>query len=139
MLSITECDAITNLFAEDEDFVLLKIKKYNTVDESFYLAFVKYCFNDFRILLKKNNDDYTVLKIYCDRSFIVSCENKIFHAPSPIVISKPTTSFELETITNFAFSIEDVRLICQKMLNATFSFSEKDSFRKIASYEKDIF
>lgn len=139
MLSITECDTIATLFDEDKDFTLLKVQKYDVEDGIFYLVFMRYLSNDFKFLLKKDNANYIVVKIYCDRSFIISYENKDSHTPSsPIVISKPTANFELETITNFAFSLKDVRLICQKMLNATFAFSEKETY-KIANYEKDVF
>lgn len=80
------------------------------------------------------------MRISCDRDFVISCKNETSHASSfPIIISKPTASFELETITNIPFVIKDVKQICQKMLGATFSFSERESFRKVASYEKDIF
>lgn len=133
-------NAIESLFAEDKDFIVLKIEGYNAGDEQFYLAVVRYCSNNFKILLKKNKADYTVIRISCDRDFVISCENKISHTSSfPVIISKPTASFELETITNVPFIIKDVKQICQKMLDATFSFSERESFRKIASYEKDIF
>lgn len=133
-------NAIESLFTEDKEIILFKIGGYNAGDEQFYLAVVEYYSNNFKILLKKNKADYTVIRISCDRDFVISCENKTPHASSfPVIISKPTTSFELETITNFAFSIKDVKQICQKMLDATFSFSERESFRKIASYKKDIF
>ena len=132
--------AVESLFSEDKDFTVLKIEGRNAGDEQLYLVIVRYCFNNFQILLKKNKTDYTVIRISCDRSFVISYENKTSHASSfPVIISKPTASFELEAITNISFAIEDVKQICQKMLNATFSFSEKESFRKIASYEKDIF
>lgn len=133
-------NAIESLFAEDEEIILLKIEGYNAGDEQFYLAIVRYCSNNFKILLKKNKTDYTIIRISCDRDFVISCENKNSHASSfPVIISKPATSFELETITNIPFVIKDVKQICQKMLDATFSFSERESFRKIASYKKDIF
>lgn len=132
--------AVESLFSEDKDFTVLKIEGRNAGDEQLYLVIVRYCFNNFQILLKKNKTDYTVIRISCDRSFVISYENKTSHTSSfPVIISKPTASFELEAITNISFAIEDVKQICQKMLNATFSFSEKESFRKIASYEKDIF
>lgn len=132
--------AIESLFAEDKGFTVLKIEGRNAGDEQFYLAIVRYCFNNFQILLKKNKTDYTVMRISCDRDFVISCKNKTSHASSfPIIISKPTASFELEMVTNIPFVLENVKQICQKMLDETFSFSEKDSFRKIASYEKDIF
>lgn len=132
--------AIESLFAEDKEFTVLKIEGRNAGDEQLYLVIVRYCFNNFQILLKKNKTDYTVIRISCDRSFVISYENKTSHTSSfPVIISKPTASFELEAITNISFAIEDVKQICQKMLNATFSFSEKESFRKIASYKKDIF
>ena len=80
------------------------------------------------------------MRISCNRDFVISYENKTSHTSSfPIIISKPAASFELETIANIPFVIKDVKRICQKMLDATFSFSERESFRKIASYEKDIF
>ena len=129
--------AIESLFAEDKAFIVLKIEVCNTGDGQFYLAFVRYCSNIFKILLKKNKEDYTVMRISCDRDFVISCENKTSHtSPFPIIISKPTASFELEMVTNIPFVIKDVKQICQKMLDETFSFSEK---RIIASYEKDIF
>lgn len=132
--------AIESLFTEDKGFTVLKIEGRNAGDEQFYLAIVRYCFNNFQILLKKNKTNYTVMRISCDRDFVISCKNKTSHASSfPIVISKPTASFELEMVTNIPFVLKDVKQICQKMLDETFSFSEKDSFRKIASYEKDIF
>ena len=91
-------------------------------------------------MLQKNEADYTIIRISCDRDFVISCESKASHASSfPVIISKPAASFELETITNIPFVIKDVKQICQKMLDATFSFSERESFRKIASYKKDIF
>ena len=131
---------VESLFSEDKDFTVLKIEGRNAGDEQLYLVIVRYCFNNFQILLKKNKTDYTVIRISCDRSFVISYENKTSHTSSfPVIISKPTASFELEAIANISFAIEDVKQICQKMLNATFSFSEKESFRKIASYEKDIF
>lgn len=132
--------AIESLFAEDKEFTVLKIEGRNAGNEQLYLVIVRYCSNNFQILLKKNKTDYTVIRISCDRSFVISYENKTSHTSSfPVIISKPTTSFELEAITNISFIIEDVKQICQKMLNATFSFSEKESFRKIASYERDVF
>lgn len=133
-------NAIESLFAEDKEIILLKIEDYNPGDEQFYLAVVRYCSNNFKVLLKKNKADYTVMKISCNRDFVISYENKTSHTSSfPVIISKPTASFELETITNIPFVIKDVKQICQKMLGATFSFSERESFRKVASYEKDIF
>lgn len=133
-------NAIESLFAEDKEIILLKIEDYNAGDEQFYLAVVRYCSNNFKVLLKKNKADYTVMRISCNRDFVISCESKTSHASSfPVIISKPTASFELETITNIPFVIKDVKQICQKMLGATFSFSERESFRKVASYEKDIF
>lgn len=133
-------NAIESLFAEDKEFIVLKIEGYNAGDEQFYLAVVRYCSNNFKVLLKKNKADYAVMRISCDRDFVISYKNKTSHTSSfPVIISKPTTSFELETITNIPFVIKDVKQICQKMLDATFSFSERESFRKIASYEKDIF
>ena len=130
--------AIESLFAEDKGFTVLKIEGRNAGDEQFYLAIVRYCFNNFQILLKKNKTDYTVMRISCDRDFVISCKNKTSHASSfPIIISKPTASFEM--VTNIPFVLKNVKQICQKMLNATFSFSEKESFRKIASYERDVF
>ena len=126
--------AIKSLFAEDKDFIVLKTEVCNTRDERFYLAFVRYCSNIFKILLKKNKADYTVMRISCDRNFVISCENKTSHtSPFPIIISKPTASFELEMVTNIPFVIKDVKQICQKMLDEIFSFSEK------RAYEKDIF
>ena len=133
-------NAIESLFAEDKEIILLKIEDYNAGDEQFYLAVVRYCSNNFKVLLKKNKADYTVMKISYNRDFVISYENKTSHTSSfPVIISKPTASFELETITNIPFVIKDVKQICQKMLGATFSFSERESFRKVASYEKDIF
>lgn len=133
-------NAIESLFDEDEEIILLKIEDYNAGDEQFYLAVVRYCSNNFKILLQKNEADYTIIRISCDRDFVISCESKASHASSfPVIISKPAASFELETITNIPFVIKDVKQICQKMLDATFSFSERESFRKIASYKKDIF
>ena len=132
-------NAIESLFAEDEEIILLKIEDYNAGDEQFYLAVVRYYSNNFKILLQKNEADYTIIRISCDRDFVISCESKASHASFPVIISKPATSFELETITNIPFVIKDVKQICQKMLDATFSFSERESFRKIASYKKDIF
>lgn len=133
-------NAIESLFAEDKEIILLKIEDYNAGDEQFYLAVVRYCSNNFKVLLKKNKADYTVMRISCNRDFVISYKNKISHTSSfPVIISKPTASFELETITNIPFVIKDVKKICQKMLDATFSFSERESFRKVASYEKDIF
>ena len=120
-------NAIESLFAEGKEIILLKIEGYNSGDEQFYLVVIRYCSNNFKVLLKKNKADYTVVRISCDRSFVISCKNKTSHTSFPIIISKPTTSFELETITNFTFSIKDVKQICQKMLDATFSFSEKES------------
>ena len=129
--------AIKSLFAEDKDFIVLKTEVCNTGDEQFYLAFVRYSSNIFKILLKKNKADYTVMRISCDRDFVISCKNKTSHtSPFPIIISKPTASFELEMVTNIPFVIKNVKQICQKMLDETFSFSEK---RIITSYEKDIF
>lgn len=133
-------NAIESLFAKDEEIILLKIEGYNVGDEQFYLVVIRYCSNNFKILLQKNKADYTIIRISCDRDFVISCESKVSHASSfPVIISKPAASFELETITNIPFVIKDVKQICQKMLDATFSFSERESFRKIASYEKDIF
>lgn len=133
-------NAIESLFAEDKEIILLKIEDYNAGDEQFYLAVVRYCSNNFKVLLKKNKADYTVMRISCNRDFVISYKNKISHTSSfLVIISKPTASFELETITNIPFVIKDVKKICQKMLDATFSFSERESFRKVASYEKDIF
>ena len=133
-------NAIESLFAEDKEIILLKIEDYNAGDEQFYLAVVRYCSNNFKVLLKKNKADYTVMRISCNSDFVISYENKTSHTSSfPVIISKPTASFELETITNIPFVIKDVKQICQKMLGATFSFSERESFRKVASYEKDIF
>lgn len=133
-------NAIESLFAEDKEIILLKIEDYNAGDEQFYLAVVRYCSNNFKVLLKKNKADYTVMRISCNRDFVISYKNKTSHTSSfPAIISKPTASFELETITNIPFVIKDVKQICQKMLDATFSFSERESFRKVASYEKDIF
>lgn len=133
-------NAIESLFAEDEEIILLKIEDYNAGNEQFYLAVVRYYSNNFKILLRKDEADYTIIRISCDRDFVISCESKTFHASSfPVIISKPATSFELETITNIPFVIKDIKQICQKMLDATFSFSERESFRKIASYKKDIF
>lgn len=126
--------AIKSLFAEDKDFIVLKTEVCNTRDEQFYLAFVRYYSNIFKILLKKNKADYTIMRISCDRDFVISCKNKTSHtSPFPIIISKPTASFELEMVTNIPFVIKDVKQICQKMLDETFSFSEK------RTYEKDIF
>ena len=140
MVSSKEFNAVKSLFAKDKDFIVLKTEVCNAGDEQFYLAIVRYCFNNFQILLKKNKTNYTVMRISCDRDFVISCKNKNSHASSfPIIISKPTASFELEMVTNIPFVLKDVKQICQKMLDETFSFSEKDSFRKIASYEKDIF
>lgn len=128
MISSKGFDAVETLFAEDKELAVLKIEDCNTGDEQFYVAAVRYCSNNFKILLKKNKADYTVMRVSCDRFFVISCENKTSHVSSfPVIISKPTASFE------------DVKQICQKMLDATFSFSERESFRKIASYEKDIF
>lgn len=140
MISSKGFDAVKTLFAEDKELAVLKIEDCNTGDEQFYVAAVRYCSNNFKILLKKNKADYTVMRVSCDRFFVISCENKTSHVSSfPVIISKPTASFELETVTNIPFVIKDVKQICQKMLDATFSFSERESFRKIASYEKDIF
>ena len=140
MVSSKEFNAVKSLFAKDKDFIVLKTEVCNTRDEQFYLTFVRYYSNVFKFLLKKNETDYTVMRISCDRDFVISCKNKTSHASSfPIIISKPTASFELEMVTNIPFVLKDVKQICQKMLDETFSFSEKDSFRKIASYEKDIF
>lgn len=118
--------AVESLFAEDKDFIVLKTEVCNTRDEQFYLAFVRYSSNIFKILLKKNKADYTIMRISCDRDFVISCKNKTSHtSPFPIIISKPTASFELEMVTNIPFVIKDVKQICQKMLDETFSFSEK--------------
>lgn len=143
MISSKEFDVVATLFAEDKDFAVLKIEGYNVgyeQDEQFYLVVLRYYSNNFKILLKKNKENYTVVRISCDRSFVISCKNKKdCTSSSPVIISKPTASFELETVTNIPFVIKDVKQICQKMLDATFSFSEKESFRKVASYKKDIF
>ena len=140
MISSKEFDVVATLFAEDKGFTVLKIEDCSAGDEQLYVAVVRYCSNNFKILLKKNKADYTVMRISCDRDFIISCKNKTSHTSClPVIISKPTASFELETVTNIPFVIKDVKQICQKMLDATFSFFEKESFRKVASYKKDIF
>ena len=70
--------AIESLFAEDKEFTVLKIEGRNAGDEQFYLAIVRYCFNNFQILLKKNKTDYTVMRISCDRDFVISCKKQNF-------------------------------------------------------------
>lgn len=120
--------AVESLFTKDKDFIVLKTEVCNAGNEQLHLAFVRYCSNIFKILLKKNKADYTVMRISCDRDFVISCKNKTSHASSfPIIISKPTASFELEMATNIPFVIKDVKQICQKMLDETFSFSEKNN------------
>ena len=100
-------NAIESLFAEDKEIILLKIEDYNAGDEQFYLAVVRYCSNNFKVLLKKNKADYTVMRISCNRDFVISYENKTSHTSSfPVIISKPTASFELETITNIPFNAQ---------------------------------
>lgn len=80
-------NAIESLFAEDEEIILLKIEDYNAGDEQFYLAVVRYCSNNFKILLQKNEADYTIIRISCDRDFVISCESKASHASSfPVII-----------------------------------------------------
>lgn len=142
MISSKEFDVVATLFAEDKGFTVLKIEGYNIgdeQDEQFYLVVLRYCSNNFKVLLKKNKENYIVVRISCDRSFVISCKNKKDCTSSPVIISKPIASFELETVTNIPFVIKDVKQICQKMLDATFSFSERESFRRITSYKKDIF
>ena len=133
-------NAIESLFAEDEEIILLKIEDYNAGDEQFYLAVVRYCSNNFKILLQKNEADYTIIRISCDRDFVISCESKASHASSfPVIISKPATSFELETITNIPFVIKDIKQICQKMLDATFFFLKGNLLEKSPAIKRIFF
>ena len=52
--------AIESLFTEDKGFAVLKIEGRNAGDEQFYLAIVRYCFNNFQILLKSIQSAYPI-------------------------------------------------------------------------------
>ena len=75
----------------------LRATGYKVGNEFFYLVLFKFSNITFKMILQEKNEEYIVNRISCEKNYIVSPSKLEKNAISsvPIIISKPTATFEL--------------------------------------------
>lgn len=119
----------------------LRATGYKVGNEFFYLVLFKFSNITFKMILQEKNEEYIVNRISCEKNYIVSPSKLEKNATSsvPIIISKPTATFELQTIVDFKLDVNEIIDICKKMSDSTLEFASINDYRNKSSFEKGLY
>ena len=92
-------------------------------------------------IVDKKNKEYIVNRISCEKNYIVSPSKLEEGVASsvPIIISKPTATFELQTVVDFKLDVNEIVDICKKMSDSKLKFATINDFRNKSSFEKGLY
>ena len=93
------------------------------------------------MILQEKNEEYIVNRISCEKNYIVSPLKLEKNAISsvPIIISKPTATFELQTVVDFKLNVNEILDICKKMSDSKLEFTSINDYRNKSSFEKGLY
>lgn len=92
------------------------------------------------MILQDKNKEYIVNRISCEKNYIVSPSKSEKDSTSsvPIIISKPTATFELQTVVDFKLDVNEIIDICKKMSDLKLEFASINDYRNKSSFEKGL-
>lgn len=119
----------------------LRATGYKVGNEFFYLVLFKFSNTTFKMILQEKNKEYIVNRISCEKSYIVSPSKPEKNSASsvPIIISKPTATFELQTVVDFKLDVNEIIDICKKMSDSKLEFASINGYRNKSSFEKGLY
>lgn len=114
---------------------------YKVGNEFYYLVLFKFSNNTFKMILQEKNKEYIVNRISCEKNYIVSPSKLEKNTTSsvPIIISKPTATFELQTVVDFKLDVNEIVDICKKMSDSKLEFAPINDYRNKSSFEKGLY